>query len=226
MIFQRGLASTAFAKHAGHRQSAPGAVDGASGGKSSHQQSPILHSNALAAFRTTFDSRFGRQEFDVEIARKALSGPFHSNRFRVKQMREQFDAVHDARAGAGEIRVRVHGINPLRCEPPEIPPSRAVAISKFETCSSAFSRLKPHGDKIMIFRRPFQQRRPRQMRTESVCLAAQSSMPPASSTISGTQWPAAIIRINPFHAENLRAAGNASFTCVGDSFQSRAARRR
>src|SRR5213078_5073501 len=45
MVFQQRPASTAAAKHAGHRQSAPGAVDGGSGGKPSHQQPLILHSN-------------------------------------------------------------------------------------------------------------------------------------------------------------------------------------
>jgi len=71
--------STAFAKHFGQRQSAPGTVDGGSGGKSSHQQPPILHSNAWPHSGQVLIRVLDAQVFDVEITRKASSGPVQSN---------------------------------------------------------------------------------------------------------------------------------------------------
>src|SRR5439155_5848516 len=77
--FSARPASTAVAKHEGHRQSAPGAVDGGSGAKPSHQQPPILHSNAWPHLGQTL-TRIGRGWTSGKCTCwNALAGPFHSH---------------------------------------------------------------------------------------------------------------------------------------------------
>src|SRR6516225_5076497 len=104
----------------------------------------------------------------------------------MEKMCEQFDAIHDTRAGASEVGVFIHGKD-------SVVANRGISLQPacFKSCrvsSIAFQVSKPHGetisnsgDDVAIS--------DQEILTESAPLRPNASSPPAISTISGSQCP-------------------------------------
>ena len=101
---------------------------------------------------------------DVTVVRccdrtKSIGRSIPVENFRVDQVCQQFGSLNNTRAGTREIGVRVDGVHPLVAHRRQ---TRAQPgwLSRWPTCSSAFSRLNPHGEKIIDFGRPLEDIRP------------------------------------------------------------------
>ena len=123
----------------------------------------------------------------------------------MEQVRQQFHAVHDARAGAGEIGVRIYGVDAIIPHGVQVAP--AGLPQQLNRLMGGLVCIEAAGRYDYNFRRPSFDICPRNA-DGILALASQSVF--ASSHLNHFRDPmaAAIIWIHPFKTEHTRTAGD------------------
>ena len=135
------------------------------------------------------------------------------------QAGQKLRAFDDSRAGAGEVRIRVHGINFTTANRRKIRPA-GPRFQQRDLCEGLL-KTESAGGEDQNFRRPFQNLFPFDARGVR---ARTRQRVDAAGQFDHLRhpMPGAINRVGPFHAKHARAAGNV-LGSPGNVFQSRTA---